>query len=156
MIFVKIAVFLCILELSGSSLAKRDVGECSEDQLQCPYDGKCLDVKDICTASTVCDKWDNFQFHKCITNEGFHSIIPTIYVYIPQHNVPINVPAPFCTVTTKFWYLFIVSGDQLVLCNSEFEEEKKAIPLEKLCDGRDDCKNMADETSMFCPGWLAY
>ena len=70
MIFVEIAVFLFILELSGSSLAKRDV-ECSEEQLQCPYDGKCLDVKDICTASTVCDKWDNFQFHKCITNEGF-------------------------------------------------------------------------------------
>ena len=74
MVFVKIAVFLCILELSGSSPVKRDV-ECSEVQLQCPYDGKCLDVKDICTASTVCDKRDKIQFHKCITNEGFHSVI---------------------------------------------------------------------------------
>ena len=42
-----------------------------------------------------------------------------------------------------------------MLCNSKLEGEKKAIPLEKLCDGRVDCKNMADETSMFCPGWLA-
>ena len=48
-----------------------------------------------------------------------------------------------------------MSGDHLVLCNSKFEGEKKAIPLEKLCDGTVDCKNMADETSKFCPGWLA-
>ena len=103
MIFVKIAVFLCILELSGSSLAKRDVGECSEDQLQCPYDGKCLECKGymyclyrLATSGTTS------SFINASRMKVFTPIIPTIYVYIPQHNVPINVPAPFLPLQLNF------------------------------------------------------
>ena len=69
MAFVTNIILLYFAGATTSVLSKGDL-KCSEEKLQCPYNEKCIDRKDLCIASAICDKWENFPFQQCILSKG--------------------------------------------------------------------------------------